>query len=408
MKYCLIGEKLGHSYSKIIHESLGLNYSLRELKACELEEFFNTCNYAGFNVTIPYKKAVIERLNGVSPLAKDIGVVNTVVCKNGEFYGYNTDIGGMEYMIKRKGVSLNGKNVLILGSGGTSLTATYLCKKQNAKNVKVVSRTGLINYENCYELQETNVIINTTPVGMSPNVFDKPIELKKFKNLIAVFDACYNPKNTMLIQEAKSLNITCDSGISMLVKQALLARDIWLGLDSDDALTERIIKKLNADSLNIVLAGMPSCGKSTIGKKLAKTLNKNFIDVDSEIEKVTGKTPSQIITKNGEIYFRDIESEVIKNLALVKGSVISLGGGSVLRKENVLNLKLNGVICYIERDLNLLETKDRPLSQNSGIQTLYNNRKGVYNSVCDFKIVNDTTIENAVKEIIIKYENSCN
>jgi shikimate dehydrogenase len=194
----------------------------------------------------------------------------------------------------------------------------------------------------------------------------------------------------------------------MLVKQALLARDIWLGQDSDDALTERIIKKLNADSLNIVLAGMPSCGKSTIGKLLAKTLNKNFIDVDSEIEKFTGKTPSQIITENGEGYFRDIESEVIKNLALVKGSVISLGGGSVLRQENVINLKLNGLICYIERDLSLLETQNRPLSQNNGLETLYNNRKGVYNSVCDFKVVNDTTIENAVKEIIIKYENSCN
>ena len=408
MKYCLIGEKLGHSYSKIIHESLGLDYSLRELNACELEGFFNTCNYAGFNVTIPYKKAAIAYLNGISPLAKEIGVVNTVACKNGEFYGYNTDIGGMEYMIKRKGVDLKGKNVLILGSGGTSLTATYLCKKENAKSVKVVSRKGLINYENCYELQETEIIINTTPVGMSPNVFDKPIELKRFNNLIAVFDACYNPKNTRLIQDAKSLNITCDSGISMLVKQALLARDIWLGLDSDDALTESIIKKLNNESLNIVLAGMPSCGKSTIGKALAKTLNKNFIDVDSEIERVTGKTPSQIIIENGENYFRDIESEVIKNLALVKGSVISLGGGSVLREENVINLKLNGVICYVERDLSLLSSHNRPLSQNNGLENLYNSRKDIYNSVCDFKVVNDTSIENVVKEIAIKYEDSCN
>ncbi|MBO5888971.1 MAG: shikimate dehydrogenase, partial [Clostridia bacterium] len=227
MKYCLIGEKLGHSYSKVIHEKFNINYDLVEIEKDKLSDFFKDCKYSGFNVTIPYKKDVILYMSYLSPVAKLAGAVNTVVNKNGKFYGYNTDVDGMNYMIKRAGLTLKGKNVMILGSGGTSNTANTLAKRENAKSITIVSRNGLVNYENCYDYANTEIIINTTPVGMFPNPYSKPINLSRFKNLQGVFDCIYNPKNTELLQDAKLLNIPCEGGLSMLVEQALLARDSW-------------------------------------------------------------------------------------------------------------------------------------------------------------------------------------
>ena len=404
MKYCLIGEKLSHSYSKTIHELFGLDYSLVELNHSELEGFFKNCEYSGFNVTIPYKKEVLPYLKTLSKEALTAGAVNTVVNKNGEFYGYNTDIEGMNYMLKRRGVTIEGKNVLILGSGGTANTAISLCKLKNAKSYTVVSRKGEVNYQNCYDLIDTQIIINTTPVGMYPNVYDKPIELGKFTKLEGVFDCIYNPKNTELLSEAKRLNIPCSGGLAMLVKQGMLSEDIWLNKTHTDSLVEEVIKKISLKTSNIVLMGMPSSGKSTIGKMLAKTLGLNFIDTDEEITKRYNKSPSQIILSSGEKAFREIETQVVKDVSLYSGYVISLGGGAVLNPENVKNLKRNGTIVYIKRDLELLSSKGRPLSQSKGVYELYNERKGVYESAMDFSVENNSTIENCVKEIVCKYE----
>ncbi len=408
MKYCLIGEKLGHSYSKVIHEKFGLNYDLVEIKKEELDSFFKNCEFSGFNVTIPYKKDVIKYLSYLSPIAESAGAVNTVVNKSGKFYGYNTDVDGMNYMIKRAGVTLTDKNVMILGSGGTSNTAITLCKRERAKSITVVSRNGEVNYENCYNYKDTEIIINATPVGMFPKVYGKPIDLAPFKKLQGVFDCIYNPQNTELISEAKALNIACESGLSMLVEQALLARDIWLETTHDYTVTEKIIKEIRKLTSNIVLCGMPSAGKTTVGKILSEKLGLNFYDSDEEITKAYNKTPSEIINSQGEKAFRDIESEVIKELSIKSGGVISLGGGAILREENVKNLKRNGTIVYIKRDLDKLIDTNRPLSQKQGIKDLYEKRKDIYNKVSDLIVENNGAVEECAKKVIEEYETTCN
>ena len=408
MKYCLIGEKLGHSYSKIIHEKLGLSYSLKELNKIELDSFLKSPDFDGFNVTIPYKKDVIPYMEDLSPTASLAGAVNTVVNKNGKLYGYNTDVDGMNYMLNKVGVSVKDKVVMILGSGGTSNTAVTLCKRENAKVYRVVSRSGEINYDNCYNYQDTQIIINTTPVGMYPNVEDKPIDLSKFSSLIGVFDCVYNPKNTELLTQAKSLKIACNGGLDMLVKQAILAYNIWKESKQSDAITQKIAKEIDFQTKNIVLSGMPSAGKTTIGKALASKLGKDFYDSDILIKETFLKTPAEIIESEGEESFRQKESAVIKDLALKRGVVIALGGGAVLKEENIKNLKRNGVIFYIKRELDLLVTDNRPLSQKQGVKTLYENRKGIYESVCDYIVENNGEIDSAIKEIILNYENSCN
>ncbi len=402
MKYCLIGEKLSHSYSKTIHESFNLDYSLVELKKDELGGFLKNCEYDGFNVTIPYKKDVLPYLKKISKVAKTAGAVNTIVNKNGELYGYNTDVEGMGYMLKRRGATINGKNVLILGSGGTSNTAVTLCKLRNANSYTVVSRTGEVNYDNCYAFIDTQIIINTTPVGMYPNVYNKPIELSKFPKLEGVFDCIYNPKNTELISEAKSLGIPCSSGLAMLVKQGLLAEDIWLSSTHTDNLVEEVIKKISLKTSNIVLTGMPSSGKTTVGKILAKNLGLEFIDTDEVILNKYKKSPSQIILESGEKAFRLLESEVIKEVSLKSGSIIALGGGAVLKEENVYDLKRNGTIVYIKRDLNKLVSEGRPLSQGRGIEQLFNERKDIYQNFADIEVENNLTIEDCVRELIEK------
>ena len=405
MKYCLIGEKLGHSYSKIIHTYCGLDYSIVQLNKDELENFLTNCEYDGFNVTIPYKKEVMKYLSYISPEAEKIGAVNTVVNKNGKLYGYNTDIGGLESMIKSTFVSLKDKNVLVLGSGGASSTACALANINNAKSVTVVSRNGEINYTNCYELKDTEIIINATPCGMSPKVDESPIDLSKFKSLKGVYDCIYNPQNTNLILQAKSLKIPCASGLKMLVVQALLAQEIWLNKSHDQIKEKEIFNFVKNQTTNIVLSGMPSSGKSTIAKALSKVLNLEYFDSDEYIVKKYNKTPSEIILSQGEKAFRDIESEAIAVLSNKKGAIISLGGGGVLRNKNVINLKRNGVIYYIDRPIEKLIDKDRPLSKQKGVKALYGERKDIYENTCDFKVKNNTTIEDCVKEIISIYEN---
>lgn len=401
MKFCLIGEKLSHSYSKEIHNLCGLDYTLKEIVRCGVQDFVQNSSYHGYNVTIPYKKDVLPFLHEVSTEAKEVGAVNTVVNKNGKLLGYNTDIGGILYTLKRNGVSLERKIVLILGTGGASKAVEYVCKKQGAKYF-FVSRNGDINYQNCYDIS-AQVIINATPVGMYPLVDDCPVNLEKFSNLEFVFDLIYNPQKTLLIKTAERLNIKRSNGLPMLVEQALLAQDIWLSKTHTESETESIISKISESKLNIALTGMPGCGKSTIGKKLAKSLGKEFIDLDDEITKTTGKTPSKIITESGELEFRKIETQTLKTVLLKTGVVISLGGGAILSEENRRLLSLNSVTIYIKRDLSLLDGKGRPLSQKLGVTKLFEDRKPLYETA-DIWVDNNCDIETAVKESVKGYE----
>ncbi len=408
MKYCLIGEKLSHSYSAEIHKYNGLEYTLKEIPKTQLKSFIKNNDYEGFNVTIPYKKEVIEFLDELDESAVLTGAVNTVLKNNGKLIGYNTDVGGMRYMINRKGVSLKDKNVLILGSGGTSNTAKTLCKIENAKSITVVSRAGKINYQNCYEIKDVDVIINTTPVGMYPNVFDAPVDLTKFKNLSAVFDCIYNPFLTELLQSAKELGIIYSDGLPMLVEQALLAKDIWTNSTHDKVQTQEIMLKMRREKSNLILFGMPSCGKTTLGKQVANVLDRDFIDLDEYITASYKKTPSEIINNEGEKKFREIETNSIKEICKLSGKVISLGGGAVIDAQNPKNLSKNGIMIFVKRDLDKLITTDRPLSKMVGIEKLYELRKDTYDKVKDDEIYNNSTVEIAVEEILRTYETACN
>ena len=403
MKYCLIGERLSHSYSAEIHRGRGLNYELKEVPRGKLGDFIKE-GYDGFNVTIPYKKEIIPFLDGVDESAEKIGAVNTVVKTDGKYIGYNTDIEGMRYALSRKNICLTDRNVMILGSGGAACTATVLCGAEKAKSCVTVSRSGEINYENCYGLTDTEIIINATPVGMFPDIDVSPIDLSRFKNLKGVFDCIYNPFNTALILQAQKLGVPCSDGLPMLVKQAIEAQKLW-GVTSDKADIEGIINGLYLDKLNVVLVGMPSSGKTTVGKLVAEILGKKFIDTDAEIFNATGKTPAEIIETSGERSFRDIETETVNKIAIGTCAVIATGGGAVLRGENISALKANGVIFYIERDLSLLSAENRPLSQSGGIARLFGERKALYERAADFVVENDGKKSDCADQIASIFKN---
>lgn len=398
MKYCLIGEKLGHSYSKVIHNLQGLDYSLVEVEKGKLCEFIKG-DYDGFNVTIPYKKDIIPLLDEIEESAKQIGAVNTVLVKNGKRCGYNTDVFGMEFALNRAQINLADKRVMILGAGGTSLTATEVCKRAGAKEVVYVSRSGEINYQNCYQ-KSVDVIINTTPVGMYPNAHASPVDLSRFKGLEGVFDCVYNPLRTNLILQAEGLKIKCSGGLPMLVGQGLKAEEIWFEKSIDISVYESVLNTILNEKRNVVLIGMPSCGKTTVAKFLAEKTGKGVVDTDELIFKMQGKKPSEIIEEFGEKYFRDIESIAVKEASENIGVIIATGGGAVLREENVVALKRNGTLIYLERAIEKLIDDDRPLSKNGAISRLFEVRKPIYESVCDKKVSNDGEIDRTIREIL--------
>ncbi len=412
MEYGLIGERLGHSYSKIIHEKFGFyGYELKEIPREQLDAFMRAKDFKGINVTIPYKEDVIKYLDFVDERAKAIGAVNTVVNKDGRLYGYNTDYYGLRTLLESNGFDLKGKKVLILGTGGTSKTAYAVCKHMGAWFLSKVSRSakdGAITYEEAYEKHsDASYIINTTPSGMYPNLDSKPIDLKRFKSLEGVADVIYNPLRTRLVEEADALGINSCSGLKMLVYQAVAACEFFIGKRPDDKVSEDILKGLTDEIENIVLTGMPGSGKSTIGQLLSKELNKEFVDTDALIVEKEKREISEIFAKDGEPYFRDVEAEVVKEVSLKKNCIISTGGGAILREENVKNLSANGRIYFLDRKPEeLIPTDDRPLAnEKSKIMKLYEERLPIYKSTCD-EIINaeagiDETLE-AMLQIINK------
>lgn len=407
MDYGLIGEKLPHSFSKEIHEKLGYyQYSLRELKKEELQDFILQKNFKAINVTIPYKQAVMPLLDEIDPDALSIGAVNTVVNRGGVLYGYNTDFGGMKALIERAGVVMKYKKVLILGTGGTSLTARAVSERMGAKEILRVSRRaceGAITYEQAYrDHSDADVIINATPCGMFPNIFDCPIELERFPKLSGVIDVIYNPLQTSLILSARERAIDAEGGLYMLVAQAVLAAEKFLDTELDVIqLTNKIYDEIYFDKRNIVLSGMPASGKSTVGKLVAEQLGRELIDTDKLIVEREGHIPT-IFKEKGEKYFRDLETEVIKEVAAFSGKVISLGGGAVMRPENVRALRHNGTIFFIDRSPeHLIPTGDRPLAdKKEKIMRLYKKRIDTYLNTADFIIDGDCEPADVADSII--------
>ena len=416
MKYGCIGEKLGHSFSKEIHNRLfNYEYELKEIEKQNLEGFMLEKNFCAVNVTIPYKEKVIPYLDYVDETAQKIGAVNTIVNKDGKLCGYNTDFLGLRALILKNKIRLENKKVLILGSGGTAKTAYAVCKSLNAREVYKLSRQqkdGCITYDDAYlNHTDADVLINTTPLGMYPNT-DAAADINAFINLSAVVDAVYNPLSSKLVCKARERGILAVGGLYMLVAQAAFAAELFTGQKVEAYRIDEIFKKMFLLKQNIVLIGMPSCGKSTIGKRLAKELKMNFVDTDAMIQEKTGKTPSQIITEQGEKVFRDIEAEAVFEASRLQHTVIATGGGAVLRKDNIAFLKQNGRIYYIDRPLDFLTaTNDRPLSSTrEAIERRYNERYEIYLSAADVKYSATDSLEqnvNNIKEDFLN-ENTCN
>ena len=383
----LVGYPLGHSKSPEIHKNFAYKYDLFPMEEKDFIDFLEKKNFDGINVTIPYKVLALDFLDELDDLAKEIGSVNTVVNRNGKLIGYNTDYSGLDYSLKRANISLTDKKVLILGSGGASKTCHSLAKNRGARLIRIVSRTGLYNYQNLDESKDFDIIINASPVGMYPNNLASLVDLNSFDKLEGVVDLIYNPLKTKLILDAEDLGIKYSNGLAMLVGQAYYSSNFFTGYKLPPYLIEDIIMKLEKQTSNIVLVGMPGCGKSCLGKILAKELNKKFIDTDEEIYKKSGLSAADYIIENGEEAFRKLESEVIEIAGKETNSVIATGGGSIINPKNQLALRQNGFIIYLERDLERLSQKNRPLSKDlENLKKLYEERKNTYESLSNLKI----------------------
>ncbi len=401
MKCGLLGRKLGHSYSPQIHAFLGdYSYDLFEKEPDQIQDFLKNGDFTGINVTIPYKKDVIPYLDEISDVARKMGAVNTIVRRpDGSLFGHNTDYFGFASMVKRSGLEVAGKKVLILGSGGASNTVTAVLKELGS-TVIVVSRSGENNYANLHLHRDASVIVNTTPVGMYPNTGVSPVDLKQFPHLEGVLDVVYNPARTQFLLDAETLGLPCCNGLWMLVAQAKEAAEYFTGIPISDSVIETIYRKLSQQMQNIVLIGMPGCGKSTVAELLAKELKRNLLDADAEIIRLAGKCIPDIFSQDGEEVFRSWETQALDALGKGSGAIIATGGGCVTRPRNYPLLHQNGRIFWLQRPLNVLPTEGRPLSQANALSDLYAVRKPMYESFADHIIDNSGDIRDTVSAII--------
>lgn len=399
--YGLLGRRLGHSYSPGIHAQLGCSdYRLIELEPDELESFLRQDALGGVNVTIPYKVAVMPFCDRLSPEAEAIGSVNTIVRnEDGTLTGYNTDAAGLEYTIRRAGISLEGKKVLIFGSGGASLSARYVAAGMGAAQVIVISRTGEDNYENISRHADADILINTTPVGMFPNEDGMAADPALFPACSGVIDLVYNPRRTDLLLRAEELGIPCAGGLPMLVHQAKVAEEHFLGVPIDNSRTEDILASMSEQTNNLVLIGMPGCGKSTVGELLGSISGREIIDLDANIAASAGMSIPDIFAAEGEAGFRRREHEAVLAASQKRGCIIVCGGGVVVTPSNCAPLRRSGRVYQIGRDISLLSREGRPLSLDADLEKMYNIRKPLYESFRDICVMNDGTPQETAEDI---------
>ena len=413
MKYGLIGEHLGHSFSKQIQTRIAeienvidYDYQLVELDKEEFKEFMEKKDFKGINVTIPYKKDVIPYLDEMDESAKAIGAVNTIINVDGKLKVYNTDFGGFLYMVKAHNVHMEGKKVLIIGNGGACAAVKAVCKHENAKDIVIVSRSanrGAIGYDEMYISHlDADIVVNTSPVGMFPNIVNAPIDVSWFHKLECVLDVVYNPILTRLCFEAQEADIKRVIGLEMLIAQAKYTFEIFENMSFDDSIIDEIKKEMLKDRCNIVLIGMPSAGKTTIGKMLEEKLGKEFFDLDDMIIAKAGKSIPEIFQESGETGFRAIETEV----AIEASKIFATGGCVVKHKVNMDFLRLNGITIFIDRDIDKLISSDpnRPLSSSKqALQQMYKERYPLYQKYAAYIAVNNANIEETVDDIVNTY-----
>lgn len=393
----LIGEKLGHSFSALIHNELAdYPFTLREVAPNELEHFVKSNELDAYCVTIPYKKAVMPLLDWISPEAQSIGAVNVVVRdENGKLCGYNTDYFGFDYMISSAGINVKGKKAVVFGSGGASLTACAVLRAKGINELVVIDKKDNTP-ENIATHSDAKIIVNATPLGMYPHNGSSPVELSCFPQCEAVLDVVYNPAYTELMLQAQKMGIPAVGGLSMLVAQAAKGFEHFTGDKYEDGCIERIIYLISQRTRNIILVGMPGCGKSTVGKHLAVELERDFFDADEEFTKMHNITPADAINSLGEEQFRLMENQTLCELGKKSSTVIATGGGAVTKDYNYSPLHQNGIIIFLERELDKLSTDGRPLSKKGSLDELYRKRIDSYIKFADIRVKSTEVVRDTV------------
>ncbi|MBE0600706.1 MAG: shikimate kinase [Firmicutes bacterium] len=403
--YGLLGETLKHSFSPQIHARLGAyEYRLYETKPEDVRAFLEAKDFDGINVTIPYKKTVIPCLAELSDRAQRIGSVNTIVKRaDGSLYGDNTDFFGFAALLEDTGFDPAGKKAVILGSGGSAATVRAVLEDRHAGEIVAISRSGESNYQTLHLHSDAALLVNTTPVGMYPHNGVSPVALQAFPACQAVIDIVYNPAKTKLLLDAEALGIPCANGLKMLVAQAKRAAELFTGVPIDDARIDEITDGIMRQTMNVVLIGMPSCGKSTVGKALAAMTGRAFLDSDALIERTAGRSIPEIIETDGEAAFRKLETATLAEVTKQSGKVIATGGGIVTIPDNLPLIRQNSVCVFLNRDLKLLSSKGRPLSQKYGVEALYETRLPLYRAFAGFEIdsnQNVAAVAEAIKEAL--------
>ena len=397
----LIGEHLSHSFSAPIHALLAdYPYEICELSPHEVGDFVKNGGFDAFNVTIPYKETVLPYLDTISPEAKRIGSVNTVVRRSdGRIDGFNTDYFGFDAMLSASGIPVLGKKAVVLGTGGASKTVRTVLLDRGVRELIVVGRTSENNYENLSRHYDADLIVNTTPVGMFPNNGVSPIDLSHFKSCGGVLDLIYNPARTAFLLQAEELGIPYMNGLTMLAAQAVKAFEFFTGDRAEDGIVEKITKAIEKQKQNIILIGMPACGKSTAGRLLSRMTGRPFLDGDEEFSRMHGLSPAEAIQSLGEERFRQLEHETLCELGKMSGAILATGGGAPTRKENYAPLRQNGILVYLWRDPSTLSAEGRPLSQKTAPVELYEKRKACYEAFADVTVKSADTPEETVRRI---------
>ena len=399
----LLGRKLSHSISPEIHNLLcDYEYVLFEREPDELDEFFEMQEFGGLNVTIPYKKDVIKYCAELSETAQKIGSVNTITVRpDGTLYGDNSDYFGFSYMVEQSGVQIKDKTVLILGTGGASLTVKAVVEDMGAKEIISVSRTGAVNYDNVYDYQNADVIINTTPVGMYPHNGERVIDLSRFPALSGCLDLIYNPSLTPFLYDAKNLGVPYANGLTMLVAQAHMSAEKFIDSHIPEEKIEQIVTQLASVRKNIVLIGMPGCGKSTVSALLGQVLKREVVDTDSLVVENEKRSIPEIFASDGEEYFRACETKAVSDCTKKSTLIIATGGGAVLREENRYFIKQNSFVVWLKRDFNRLAMEGRPLSKSiDDIKKIEQVRTPVYASLADAEIEVDDDPQVTLSKIL--------
>ena len=397
MKCGLLGRKLGHSYSPAIHALLGdYEYRLFEKEPEELEAFLRHGDWDGLNVTMPYKQAVMPYLDTLTPVAEKICAVNTIIRKDGRLIGSNTDHRGFQTMVQKSGLSPAGKKCMVLGSGGASKVVQSVLTSMDAQTV-VISRAGENNYNNISRHADAAIIVNATPVGMYPNTGVSPVDLTQFPHLEGVLDVIYNPARTQLLMDAERRGMVAMNGLWMLISQAIEASSLMTGVPLPEEKAEDVHRILRRQMENMILIGMPGCGKSTVGRLIAEEMGKTFVDTDAEIEKIAKKSIPRIFAEDGEAVFRSLETQVLAELGKQSGLVIATGGGCVTQEGNYPLLHQNGTVLWLQRDTDKLPIKGRPLSLN--LKEMLRLRQPMYERFADGIIDNSGLPQETVAKI---------